>query len=189
MGYADYLCDLLRPLGVYNLDGGLFSSAELEAQGTALDECGAKLDRAAREMILCTAQAEGLSSIENLLPHRPVSETAEQRRKALAALLRIGGDSFTLNALNSNLAGCGISALVSETGVPEQVKVVFPGVSGVPDGFDDLRKIIEDILPCHLEIEYVFRYASWAEIEEELRVWSDFESKMYLWGELEKLTS
>ena len=152
-----------------------------------MDGCGARLDRVEREMMLQTAQEEGLTAIETLLPHRPVTETMEQRRKALAALLRIGGDSFTLNAINDNLAGCGINALASETGIPNQVKIVFPDVAGEPDGYEELTKIIEDILPCHLEIEYVFWYVTWAMIGEKFSKWSDLETAGYTWTELEKL--
>ena len=187
MGYAEYLRGLLQPLGVYDLEGGTFQLAELSAQGSALDGCGVLLDRVEREMMLRTAQDDGLAAIETLLPRRPVVETVEQRRKALAALLRIGGGSFTLSAINDNLAGCGINALASETGEPNRVKIMFPDVAGEPDGYEELRKIIEDILPCHLGIEYVFWYVSWALIGEKFARWSDLESKAYTWTELEKL--
>jgi len=187
MGYADYLRELLRPLGVYDLDGGVFSPAELTAQGGALDECGARLDRVEREMLLCTAEDVGLTAVETLLLRRPVSEATEQRRAALAALLRIGGDSFTLQNINDNLAGCGIKALAGETGVPNQVKIMFPDVVGEPEGLEELKQIIEDILPCHLGIEYIFQYASWAGIEEKIAVWGELEGKGYIWAELEKL--
>lgn len=73
---------------------------------------------------------------------------------ALAALLRIGGDSFTLAAINDNLKGCGLNAVASETGTPGEVEVCFPEVPGIPDGFAEMKAIIEDILPCHLEIRY-----------------------------------
>ena len=51
MGYGDYIRDLLRPLGVYDLDGGVFSPASLAAKGAALDGCAGELDRVAREMV------------------------------------------------------------------------------------------------------------------------------------------
>ena len=37
------------------------------------------------------------------------------RREAIAALARINADSFTLDAINSTLSGCGIKALAEET--------------------------------------------------------------------------
>lgn len=156
MGYADYLEELLRPLGVYDWDGGRFHRAELAAQGAALDRCAGEMDRIVREMLPSTAEDEGLAAVEALLPYRPVAGSLERRRAALCALLRVGGDSFTLAAVNDNLAGCGLSAQAAETGEPGKIRISFPEVSGVPEGFEEMRKIIEEIVPCHLEIEYVF---------------------------------
>ena len=85
-----------------------------------------------------------------------------QRREALAALLRISGDSFTPEAINDTLRGCGLNARAEETGQPGYVKVYFPDVAGIPEGFDQLRIIIEEILPSHLDITYVFWYNTWA---------------------------
>ena len=111
------------------------------------------------------------------------------RRAALAALLRIGGDSFTLAAVNDNLAGCGINAVASETGTPGTVEVRFPDVPGIPDGFEALRAIIEDILPCHLAVEYVYWYVTWEELEERFATWGDLEQLNLTWDEVEKLVT
>ena len=94
-------------------------------------------------------------------------------REALAALLRISGDCFTLAAVNDNLTGCGLNAVASEGELPGTVEVRFPEVPGVPDGFPAMRRIIEDILPCHLEIQYAFWYATWAELEALGPTWAE----------------
>ena len=117
MSYAEELKDLLRPLGVYRLEEG-YGAGELTGVGAGLDGCGTELDRVEREMLLTTAQDTGLEAVESLLVRRPVTDSLERRRAALAALLRIGGDSFTLTAINDNLAGCGLNAVASETGTP-----------------------------------------------------------------------
>ena len=39
MGYCDYLKNLLRPLGIYDLSDGSLSASELEALGRGLDGC------------------------------------------------------------------------------------------------------------------------------------------------------
>lgn len=184
MAYEEYLAQLLRPLGVYDLDEGTFSNAELHGDGVALDGVESELDRIAREMLVLTAQDEGLEAVEALLPYRPVTDQLDRRREALAALLRIGGDSFTLKAINDNIAGCGVAALVSETDVPEYVQVSFPGVRGKPNGYEEMRKIIEEILPCHLGIEYVFWYVTWGELEGVFSFWSEIGSGDYTWEEL-----
>ena len=153
---------LLRPLGVYNLREGAVNRGELAAYGLALDSREEELNDTAREMSLTTATGFGLERIEDLLPYRPVCETAAQRRAALAALLRIGGDSFTLEAINDTLRGCGLNARAEEGDKHGYVKVYFPDVAGIPEGFGRLREIIEEILPSHVEVTYVFWYNTWS---------------------------
>lgn len=160
--FEDCLVNLLRPLGVYDLRAGTLNRGELAAYGAKLDSALGELDATAREMNLATARDFGLERVEALLPYRPVCVTACQRREALAALLRIGGDSFTLEAINDTLRGCGLNARAEETGRPGYVKVYFPDVAGIPEGFPRLRAIIEEILPSHLDITYVFWYNTWS---------------------------
>lgn len=160
--FEEHLVSLLRPLGAYDMHTGTINRGELAAYGAQLDNRLEELDLTAREMNLTTAESFGLERIEALLPYRPVCETAQQRRAALAALLRISGDSFTPQAINDTLLGCGLNARAEETGRPGYVKVYFPNVAGIPEGFEQIRLIIEEILPSHLDITYVFWYNTWA---------------------------
>lgn len=162
LGYEDHLAALLRPLGVYDLRPGTINRGELAAYGSLLDGAGDELELTAREMNLATAVGPGLERVEELLPWRPVCVTAQQRREALAALLRISGDSFTPEAINDTLGGCGLNARAEETDRPGYVKVYFPDVAGIPEGFRRLRTIIEEILPSHVDVTYVFWYNTWA---------------------------
>ena len=186
MSHADYLRGLLQPLRVYELVGTA-NGGELEALGAALDGAGAALEEIQREMLVSTAEDWGLEAIESLLARRPVAPSLDRRREALAALLRIGGDSFTLAAINDNLKGCGLNAVAVETGTPGVVEVYFPDVPGIPDGFEEMRAILEDILPTHLDIQYVFWYITWAMMEERFDTWGDIEAISPTWEELEKM--
>lgn len=185
-GYAQYLKDLLRPLRVYELEGTA-NGGELKAQGQALDGVETGLEEIQREMLLSTAEGRGLEAIESLLARRPVTADLEMRRAALAALLRIGGDSFTLAAINDNLRGCGINAQARETGKAGRVEICFPDVPGIPDGFEELREIIESILPAHLGVEYVYWYITWALMEQKFATWGEIEALGPTWEELEKM--
>lgn len=187
MSYAEYLVGLLRPLGVYDWSEGTFQRAELAAFGQELDACAAELELVQREMLVSTAEDTGLTAVEALLPYRPVADSLARRRAALAALLRIGGDSFTLAAVNDNLAGCGLNAKAAETGEPGKVEVSFPDVPGIPEGFPAMKAILEEILPCHLEITYVFWYVTWAQMEARFATWAAIEAGDYTWEEMEKL--
>ena len=162
MSCTEELIALLRPLGVYNFREGSFSLGELQALGKALDEL---------ETWAQTAQAEGLERMEELFRHGAVEQDTEARRKAIAAFLQIGGDSFTTAALNRCLRACGVPCTVEETGEVNRVKVWFPGVMGVPEGFSWMRAVIEDILPCQLGIFYWFRYCTWQETEQYRLTW------------------
>ena len=184
-GHGDYLRQMLAPLRVYRLEGTA-NGGELDAQGAALDAVQARLEDTQREMLVSTAEGRGLEAVEALLARRPVAGSLKRRREALAALLRIGGDSFTLAAINDNLKGCGINAVAAETGTAGQVTVSFPDVPGIPEGFEEMRAIIESILPAHLGIEYVFWYITWAVMEERFDTWGDIEALDLTWEELEK---
>ena len=138
------------------------------------------METAERESLTATAEEEGLRRREALFARRPAAVTPQERRKAIAALLQIDGDSLTPPAIGRTILGCGIRAraLEVDTGY---LRVVFPDVGGVPEGFDTIRDIILDILPCHLEVEFYFRYLTWAECERAGYTWAQVEAAGHSW--------
>ena len=155
MSHAQYLRDLLRPLGVYNLEAP-FNGGELDVQGAALDGAMDWLEEVQRESSLATAEDWGLENTAQLFVRRPVADQPKKLAAALAALLRIGGDSFTLAA-----------------------------ITGEPQGFQSLKEIIEDILPAHLGIEYDFWFLTWQELEDNFPSWQSIEDLELSWTRLE----
>lgn len=184
MGCCDDLKALLAPLGLYDLSAGTRNEAELFALGGALDGVDAALETAEREALVPTAVGEGLTLREALLPWRPAAETLAERRAAIRALHGIDGDSLTLAAVNRAIQGCGIRARVQETGVGT-VEVWFPGQKGVPARFERIRRILLDILPCHLAVRFCFRYLTWEEFEERALPWAAVEAAGTTWEGLE----
>ena len=179
MNYTDELVGLLRPLGVYSFREGSFSLAELQALGTVLNEADEMFAARQKETIVMTAEEEGLSRVEALFRSRSSAKTLAARRAAIAGFLTISGDSFTLEALNRCLCACGTACRVEETGQVNHVRVRFPGIMGIPEGFPQIRTIIEDILPCQLGIEYWFRYCTWKETETYGLRWGDLNAKTW----------
>ena len=184
MSTAQNLRQLLRPLGIYDLEAP-FSGGELDAQGEILDGVSALLEEAHRESGLATAESWGLENIARLFARRPVAAQPRQLAAALAALLRIGGDSFTQGEINNTISGCGLPAWVAEAGV-NQVEVSFPGIVGQPEGFEEIRQIVEDILPAHLEIVYRFWYLIWSLLENKFPTWRSIEILGMSWERLER---
>ena len=184
MGYFDYLKGILEPLGIYDLESGA-GADELEVQAIQLDEVFEILEIHAREMFLATAESYGLHNFGELLPYYPIYITNEDARQAIMALLRIRNGSFTLEHLRDTLRGCGVNAILEESDEPFTVIVSFPHNRGIIEGFDEIRLRIEEILPCHLAIRYVFIFTLWSEIMNKLRDWRTLEAYVPNWHELE----
>lgn len=184
MSHENCLLELLRPLGVYDLGKNSINRGELGAYGRELDEALETIEHIAREMSLTTAQDTGLEQVEALLPYRPVGDGVQERRQALAALLRIGDGCFTRTLINDTLSGCGINARAAEGEQPGYVEVSFPDVAGIPEAFEELRAIIEEILPCHLEVTYLFWFNTWAILMERVSTWEQAESLNMTWYEM-----
>ena len=178
--YEGYLQAMLAPLGLYDLTGGRQQGGELAALGAALDGVDDRLALAEREGLLATAEGTGLERREALFRRKPAAVTPEERREAIAALLRISEDSLTPEAINDTLTGCGIRARAEEK-ADGSLRVIFPRTAGVPAEFDQIRKIILDILPCHLEVEFYFRYLTWAECEAAEYTWDEVETAQHTW--------
>lgn len=151
-----------------------------------LDEVDGAMEYAEQEGVLQTAEGEGLARREKLFSRCPVSVSTALRREAIAALARINADSFTLDAINSTLSGCGIKALAEETEKKGTVKVWFPNTVGVPDEFSQVESIILDIIPCHLLVEFYFRYLTWLECEAQKFTWQSVEDAHHTWESFEK---
>ena len=185
MGYYDYLCELLRPLRVYELREDSLSGAELAAAGAGLDEAAARLAYVEREGILMTAEGEGLARRERLFSRLGARTTPELRRLAVASLAGVGADGFTPEAINRTISGCGIRAVAEETNEYGTVRVTFPQTAGEPEDFERVREIILDIMPCHLLVDFYLRYLTWDECERQGFTWESAESAGHTWESFE----
>ena len=153
MSYGEYLKNTLRPLGIYELDTGI-GAAELEIEGAAFDEIDGVLSDTLRNMLPLTADENGIERWSALLPYKPRGADLDAQRGSLMELIRSRENECSDQALNHVLENCCILAEVSETNVSETVKVTIYEIH-LEDGEDErIKKQIEDILPCHLDIVY-----------------------------------
>ena len=65
------------------------------------------------------------------------------------------------------------------------ITVIFPNTAGVPNEFDQIAQIILDIIPCHLNVEFYFRYLTWIELEARFKTWEQIEAGDHTWDSLE----
>lgn len=184
LGYYDYLKGLLEPLGLYELETGS-GAAELKGIGARLDEILDSFEELGSEVLPLKADGYGLENFEALFPYKPSYITLDDRRRAVAALLRIRNGYFTVTALCDTLSGCGISAVAAECETPMTIVVTFPNNRGILEDFDKLKQRIEQILPCHLAIEYRFIFVTWEELMAGIPSWGVLENLCKTWRELE----
>lgn len=182
--YGAFLSDLLRPLGIYDLEAGSAAESEVYALGEVLDQLAAQLERSERESHPVTAEEHGLQMWETLFGRRGGMQTAQQRRETILSLMQIGADDLTPAAVNRTLRSCGIRAEAAEDG-EGRLLVRFPDTVGVPENFREVQSAVLDILPCHLEVEFVFRFLTWAELEAQRMTWGLLEVAGHTWDSLE----
>jgi len=177
MGYTNYLKDLLRPMGIYDLtDGG--GAAELCALGNALDEVFAAVSMSERECIVPTAEERGLSAYEEILPGLEYSGTADERRMRIMALLQVDDMSFTEAALDKVLAAWGTGMTINDTAEWYTVTIRLPAlIRGMADDAERWCRQIELILPCHIDVRFKYNFPTWDEIERAYPTWDDISSK------------
>jgi hypothetical protein len=184
MEHYTYMRDLLRPLCLYDLETGIGAS-ELRAIGAQLDTIFAQLEEIERESLVETACDRGLVCYEDILPYRPISNTVEERRAAIGALIRIDSRSFTLQALTDTLAGCGMTVDLMEMDTPMTVQVSFPQYRGIPPEIEKLKVRVEAILPCHLDVLYHYFFLIWDELMAWFHSWNSLEALGLNWAQLE----
>ena len=184
MGYYEHLKELLYPLRMYELESGI-GAAELKAIGAAMDRHCETQNTLEREATPASASHYGLEAYEEIMPFVPAYQLIEERRKAISALLRIDDMSFTPEAINSTAAGCGIAVEVLESETPETVVVAIINTRGVPPDFSNIKSRIEQILPCHLDVEYRFIYTTWNEFMNCIDSWNEIEQIPLDWHSME----
>ncbi|MCI2057966.1 MAG: hypothetical protein LKJ80_02035 [Oscillibacter sp.] len=179
--YETYLKNLLEPLALYSFAEGAVSTCALHALGSGLDALAERLACVEREAAVATAEDQGLSRREALFARRPAAPTTALRRRAIASLFQISGDSLTPEDIGRTISGCGIRAKAREMETAGKIQVYFPDVAGEPEGAEQIEKIIRDIIPCHLEVEFYFRYLTWTECEKAQMTWAGVEAQEHTW--------
>jgi hypothetical protein len=107
----------------------------------------------------------------------------DERRSAVKSRLR-GTGTVTKDLLKSVCASyTGGTVDIIEMPAEFRVQIVVIDVAGVPSNVDALEAVVRDIMPAHLEIEYVYRYLRWTELDDYVWSWDTLDAKDYTWDE------
>lgn len=91
-----------------------------------------------------------------------VSKSPEERRSLIKSKLRGTGK---IGAAQIKLVADSYSNGDVEVTLDNGIHIEFTSVYGIPSNMADLKAIIREIAPAHLEIEYVFRFYTYAELK------------------------
>ena len=155
MGYADYLWQLLAPMGVYRRDG--YSGGELEALGAALDQAEAYIGDKLRELLPDQAEEYGLEMAESLFPMLP-GEEIDRRRENLQTLYQTDNQRTTEEELKKTLAACGVAVTMEEHIVSKLLYVFVTEDLTLDRDPVFVAKVLKTVLPCHTDTRIRFTY-------------------------------
>lgn len=151
--------------------------------GTVMTEVKDILD----QNFVDTATANGLKYWEKYLGipvngEKPLS----QRRSVIKAKLR--GAGTTTKAIVQKTAESFENGAVEVIVVPEEYKVQikFSSIYGVPPNLEDFDRAIQEIIPAHLLLEYLYTYLSWQQLDNAQITWEELDETQFTWDELER---
>ena len=175
--------------------------AILQTKGLEFDDVYLALDDILKQFYAETA-TWGLDIWEKELDLSSYTgEPVDQRRSAVLAKLRGIGTVTTalIKSVTESFDSGHVEVLdrstvyafdtYRETSIDAYtVKIYFTDTLGVPPNIDDVKAAIEEIMPAHLAIVYVFNYLTWDMLETKNLTWDELDAKNLTWTDFENGT-
>lgn len=114
-----------------------------------------------------------------------ISKPYDYRRTVIKSKLR--GSGTTTVAMIKNVAESFSNGTVDviENSSNYSFTIKFVGTLGVPPNLEDFKKVIEEIKPAHLAVNYEFTYLTWSEFDNYNKTWDEWDSLNLTWDMLE----
>lgn len=184
MGYADYLKQMLKPLGVYNLSSG-YGEAEIDAIGTMLDGVDSEMENALENAAFYAVSEEALKKLEELFPILVFGDSDARRLEAVKEFSRVNDGWSSVSSLQKQLDACGLSVEISEGDEKFTVDLNFDNVRGELTAQE--TEVVQSIMPAHVMLNYICGGLTWDRAEELFPTWEDFDSCGLTASEMMKL--
>lgn len=100
-----------------------------------------------------------------------ISADIDTRRGRVLSKLR--GTGTVTKTMMKNVAASFVNGDIEIIEYPHEYcfAVKFTSRTGMPYNMEDIKKMIEEIKPAHLKVEYIFTYRLWQDILETLNSW------------------
>ena len=109
----------------------------------------------------------------------PVDEAKELDYRRSRIKSRLRGAGVTTVALIQNVAESFSNGAVAVTEYPAQyrLEIKFVGTIGIPPNMDDLTASLREIMPAHLQWDYVLIYNTWNMTK--LHTWNELKARTW----------
>ena len=184
MGFADYIKNMLRPMGVYRLDRG-YGASEIEAIGDSLDKINALLTMHLVGCNLKESSGDYLSKIESLFPIVNFADGESERRENVLTLMMVNENFSDKASLEKILSACGLKAEICETDEKFVLELHFEDIRG--ELSDTEAQVCKSIMPAHTVLKFICDGLTWDSAEARFPTWDDFDNCGLTAHELVKL--
>lgn len=160
--------------------------AIIAAEGVELDAAADEVEKLPQQFNPETATvAVPLWERELGIP-QDAGKPLDQRRSVVISKMRGSGTVTRAMIENVAVAYDKGEVEVSEDTENYKVTVTFISTRGVPANLNDIKNAIQDIMPAHLAIEFIFTYLTFGELDESGMTFGDIEAAGITFGQLEK---
>ncbi len=99
-------------------------------------------------------------------------------------LSKLRGTGTVTKTMMKNVAASFVNGDIEIIEYPSEYSfaVKFTSRTGVPYNLSDIQKMIEEIKPAHLAVEYIFTYRLWQDVIDSLKDWETVNT--YTWAQL-----
>lgn len=140
-------------------------SALVAAVGRELDCLKAAINTVLTWNYVRTADESGLAVWEKELDLPPgQAETIDERRARIISLLR-GPGTATIRAIKTLAESYDKGVIDVAEDYSTYTIIRFVDTTGIPSNIEDLKKIVREIVPAHLALEYEYNYFVWDELD------------------------
>lgn len=109
----------------------------------------------------------------------------DQRRSMIKAKMRGAGTANIEQIKNIAAAFLNGQVDVQENFASYSIDIIFIDYQGVPPNRDELTAVLRDLIPAHLEINYILYYLIWDDLDALNLTWDELDALNLMWDEFE----
>lgn len=179
------LKQMLRPLGIYKLDGNTLVDFELEAYAEGLNIINEALDTLEREAFIITAETYGITNREIICGKIKISRLLNERRDMLMYRNSISSKDFTKTGIQRALVSVGLQSSINENLDGESIYINCFSIIDDLWSNSEIEAAAEKFLPAHLIVEFDYRIISWKNIDNRDLTFTYMDAKDITWDSID----